>query len=556
VDAIRTCPFWTGPEASSSGATRCDDGTQVRVVLDDIRPIPSEARPTVTPPSPDLSSLQLESTLPSLPAAALEVLRVCQDTDAKIDELAQALARDPMLAGRVLRVANSAFYHQRSAVTTLRGAAMVLGMRALKIVALGFTLANELPRRGLSAGLDLSIYWHRSLVNAVIARSLARSVNRNLVEEAFLCGLLSEIGKLALTHATPETYAPVVLEAGGWPSEELERARLGFSSSEAGEIILRGWQVPEVVVVGAAFADRQLELPGTAPVDGCRLAELVSLARIGTAALFAEDAHAGLVTFTEEAERRFGLATEEAAALVALLEAEVHEAAGMLSLDLPAGVSYQALLDQARLLMLSMSVDAAVKLEETSRTVEELSLENEHLEVRASTDELTGLPNRAALNAFLTQQVHLRLRDDLPAQLGVIMIDIDNFKSFNDRFGHQAGDEVLRSVGSALSQVVRRSDFMARYGGEEFCLVVPHATTETLAAAGERLRQTIEEHDVDLGPLGRQHVTASFGCALLAEVTAADDATKLVAAADVQLYVAKKSGRNRVAIAADPFVSA
>jgi diguanylate cyclase (GGDEF)-like protein len=228
----------------------------------------------------------------------------------------------------------------------------------------------------------------------------------------------------------------------------------------------------------------------------------------------------------------------------------------MLSLDLPPGISYAALLDQARLLMLSMSVETVVQLEETSRTVAELSLENEHLEVRASTDELTGLPNRAALNSFLTQQVHLRLRGDLPGQLGVIMIDIDSFKGFNDRFGHQAGDEVLRSVGVALSQVVRRSDFMARYGGEEFCLVVPHATTETLAAAGERLRQTIEAHDVDLGPLGHQHVTASFGCALLADVTRHDDGVKLVAAADVQLYAAKNAGRNRVAIAADPFVSA
>jgi diguanylate cyclase (GGDEF)-like protein len=481
---------------------------------------------------------------------------VCQDPDAEIDRLAQALARDPMLAGRVLRVANSAFYHRRSEVTTLRGAAMVLGMRALKIVALGFTLANELPRRGVAAGLDLGVYWHRSLVNGVIARSLARSVNRDLAEEAFLCGLLSEIGKLALTHAVPDDYAPLVGEAGGWPSDELERERLGFSASEASEVILRSWQVPETVVVGASFAGRAELLPGTAPVDGCRLAELVGLARLGTAALFSDETGAGLIRFTEEAERRFGLVAEEAATLVAQLEAEIHEAAGMLSLDLPPGVSYQALLEQARLLMLSMSVDAVVRLEETSRTVEELEQENEDLEFRARTDDLTGLPNRAALDEFLRQQVHARLREDMPGHLGLIMIDIDDFKGFNDRFGHQAGDEVLRSLGASLRQVVRRSDVLARYGGEEFCLVVPHATTETLGAAGERLRSHIEAHDVDLGSQGRRHVTASFGCALLADVTSADDAAKLVAAADVQLYSAKNAGRNRVAIAAGPVATA
>jgi diguanylate cyclase (GGDEF)-like protein len=456
----------------------------------------------------------------------------------------------------VLRVANSAFYHRRSEVTTLRGAAMVLGMRALKIVALGFTLANELPRRGVSAGLDLSVYWHRSLVNGVIARSLARSVNRSLVEEAFLCGLLSEIGKLALTHAIPDDYAPVVAEAKGWPSDELERERLGFSATEAGEVILRGWQVPEVVVVGGSFAGRTETLPEDAPIDGCRLAELVTLARLGTAALFANDTGVALVRFTAEAELRFGLAAEEAATLVALLEAEIHEAAGMLSLDLPPGVSYQALLEKARLLMLAMSVDAVVQLEETSRAVEELEQENEDLGVRARTDELTSLPNRAFFNEFLKQQVHLRLREDMPGHLGLIMIDIDDFKGFNDRFGHQAGDEVLRSVGASLRQVVRRSDMLCRYGGEEFCLVVPHATTDTLAAAGERLRAHVEAHEVDLGPAGRRHVTASFGCALLADVTSAEDAVQLVAAADMQLYAAKNAGRNRVCVAEDPVVSA
>ena len=71
---------------------------------------------------------------------------------------------------------------------------------------------------------------------------------------------------------------------GGWPTGELERERLGFAASEAAEVILRGWQVPEVVVVGAAFADRPEALGDDAPIDGCRLADIVSLARLGTAA--------------------------------------------------------------------------------------------------------------------------------------------------------------------------------------------------------------------------------------------------------------------------------
>jgi diguanylate cyclase len=210
------------------------------------------------------------------------------------------------------------------------------------------------------------------------------------------------------------------------------------------------------------------------------------------------------------------------------------------------------MLEQARAEMVSMTMDAMMQLEQTTRTVEVLERENEQLESLARTDGLTGLPNRPALDAFLSQQVHLRLRGPLPGHLGVIMIDIDHFKQLNDTYGHPAGDEVLRSVAAALRQAARESDFLARYGGEEFCLVVADATPNTLGRAGERLRAAIAAADVDLGPQGRPRVTASFGGACLANITATDDASRLIAAADQHLYQAKETGRNRVITAPKP----
>jgi HD-like signal output (HDOD) protein len=310
-----------------------------------------------------LSALDLEESLPSLPTAALEVLRVCQDPDAEIDDLAAALTLDPVLASRVLRLANSAAYRRRNEVTSLQRAAVMLGMRTLKVVALGFTLTSALPQQGVWAGLDLVDYWHRSLVNAVIARSLARASKNPLAEEAFLCGLLSEIGKLGLTLTMPEAYGPVVAEGIGWPSDELERTRLRFPATAAGEVMLRSWHVPELVVTGATFAGRTEELPEDAPHDARPLAELVGLARTGTAVLFGHDP-AGLVRFTQEAERLLGIAGEDAELLVAELESEVEEAAGLLSLHLPPGVSYQTLIDQARDLIATMTLDSVMAMDE------------------------------------------------------------------------------------------------------------------------------------------------------------------------------------------------
>jgi diguanylate cyclase (GGDEF)-like protein len=481
-------------------------------------------------------------------------VRVCSDPDGDVGELADILARDPILAGQVLRVANSAFYYRGAEVTSLHRAAMVLGMRALKVVALGFTLSNDLPQSGVAAGLDLRVYWHRSVLNAVIARSLARSVDQPIAEEAFLCGLLSDIGKLVLTQAVPDEYAPLVEESGGWPPDGLERERLGFVASEAAERLLRAWKLPEVLVLGSAFASRPAELPAEAPEEAGRIAGVVGLAQLGAAILFADDASGPIVRFAEEAERRFGLSSDDVEALIAGLEEECGEAASMLSLELPSGVSYQALLEQARNLMVSMSVDAMLRLDETSRTIAVLEREKEELAERTRTDELTGLPNRAMLDWFLAQQVQARLREDLPDCLGLIVLGVDRLARFTDMLGNKGGDEALKAVAATLKETARESEMLCRFGREEFCVAVPHGTLETLAEAGERLRAAIAAHDVDLGAMGTWPVTGSLGCAVLPEVVVASDAAALCEAAEAQLYRARKAGGNCVAVASEPIV--
>jgi diguanylate cyclase (GGDEF)-like protein len=478
-------------------------------------------------------------------------VRVCSDPDGDVGELADVLARDPTLAGQVLRVANSAFYYRGSEVTSLHRAAMVIGMRALKVVALGFTLSSEMPQKGIAAGLDLNVYWHRSVLNAVIARSLARSVDQPVAEEAFLCGLLADIGKLALTHAAPEEYGEVVAESGGWPSDELERQRLGFVAAEAAERLLSGWEVPEMLVLGAAYGSRSEQISTDAPDEARRIARIVGLAQLGTAVMFDDDKGAALVRFINDADLRFGLKQDAVEALLASIEEETGEAAQMLALDVPIGVSYQSLVEQARSLMVTMSVEAMMRLDETSRTVAVLERENETLQAKAHTDGLTGLPNREMLDGYLEQQVQLRLREDLPGLLGVILIDVDRLGQFTEMLGHTAGDEVLRHVAAALRKSAREADMLGRYGRERFCIVVPHAMPDTIQDAAQRLREAVESHEIDLGDLGQWSVTASLGCAYQ-RINGPGDLGKLMTAADAQLYQAKRAGGNRVAVAFEP----
>ncbi len=169
--------------------------------------------------------------------------------------------------------------------------------------------------------------------------------------------------------------------------------------------------------------------------------------------------------------------------------------------------------------------------------------EFERTQESAYTDHLTGLRN---FRYFAEQLNHEVLRSDQYSEpLSLVMLDIDHFKTFNDRNGHDAGNDVLRRVGGIIRETLRKVDVGARYGGEEFAVILPSTPKRGARAAAERLREAIRAHDFPNGthqPLGR--VTASLGIATYP----ADgrNATEFVKHCDRALYVAKAEGRDRV----------
>ena len=163
-------------------------------------------------------------------------------------------------------------------------------------------------------------------------------------------------------------------------------------------------------------------------------------------------------------------------------------------------------------------------------------------EVRASTDGLTGLPNRRYFDEVCALLARRRRADDA---IGILMIDIDRFKGVNDRHGHQVGDEVLRAVAGAIVGAVREDDVPARYGGEEFAVLLRNPTPEMAVEVGERVRAAVGR--LDLSEWGLAGVSVSVGAA----VTVAPDEpiADTIDAADQALYRAKKRGRDQVVAA-------
>lgn len=178
----------------------------------------------------------------------------------------------------------------------------------------------------------------------------------------------------------------------------------------------------------------------------------------------------------------------------------------------------------------------------------QLAEANRELERLATSDALTGVANRRFFNQFL--EIEWRQAVRTPHLHSVIMIDIDCFKAFNDTYGHQAGDECLKAVASALHQVIKRPmDLLARYGGEEFIVVLPDTGSEGALLLAEQMRQTVAS-------LGIRHeastaaatITVSIGVATtLPQQSITPEA--LIAEADRALYRAKDEGRNRIAVA-------
>lgn len=189
-------------------------------------------------------------------------------------------------------------------------------------------------------------------------------------------------------------------------------------------------------------------------------------------------------------------------------------------------------------------------LEESVRLrTAELEEANRRLAALSTTDGLTGLANRRHFDAIWQAEWQRAARGGLP--LALVLIDVDQFKSYNDHYGHQAGDDCLRRVAAIMAREARRSgELVARYGGEEFVLVLPGAGTDEARTVAERLRQAVEaERMAHAATAGVEVVTISLGVAS-GRPRNAEDAQTLLRDADGALYLAKQQGRNRVMTAA------
>lgn len=192
--------------------------------------------------------------------------------------------------------------------------------------------------------------------------------------------------------------------------------------------------------------------------------------------------------------------------------------------------------------------DQATMLEEKIRELTELKVTNRRLESLSYVDGLTGISNRRSFDNFIGVHYKNFVRKRQP--LSLIMIDIDNFKDFNDNYGHLKGDDCLILVGNCLEDNIKRpTDFVARYGGEEFAIVLPDTDSKGAQNIANLLREKIEDLEIKHErSKTSKYVTISLGVATLYPKNEFESIEWLINNADKALYKAKNNGRNRVEI--------
>jgi diguanylate cyclase (GGDEF)-like protein len=390
--------------------------------------------------------------------------------------------------------------------------------------------------------VDCATIWRRSLATGTLAQQLAGRHGDVLADDAFAAGLLSNVGKVALGGS--EAYVTAVTESGPWISPEVEREVLGFTSDEATARILQGWGLPPLLVDAVGGRNRPEGAGGPTPLGA--ILQVADAAVMLILATEQDDKARALDTVTYAAATHLGMTVGEVEQAIEQVGPDLDRLAGSFDLDAISPVSVDEIVRSAQARLARLSLDLASLLSEEQQRNEALIETNERLIETASTDALTGLPNRRTFDAFLANQIASRIRSPRSSMLGLIIFDLDHFKHVNDTYGHAVGDEVLHAFGARLLSGCRRGELAARIGGEEFALVLPEVAPPALEGAAERIRVLIGDTPIETSS-GAIPITASVGGSCACDARLGME-RELFDAADRALYTSKDGGRNRVTV--------
>lgn len=482
--------------------------------------------------------------LPSLPTIALEVIELVQQENVDIRQIADTIKMDPALSSKILKTVNSSFYGQAYSISTISHALVVLGLNSVKTLALGFSLVSNLANQG-GDGFDHMTFWKRSLFTATASKALAQKTGVVQQEEAFLGGLLQDLGMLTMNQTLGNEYNLLIAKTKNVHAKLLaaEQEKLDLTHPEVGARLAESWSLPALLSNAIRFHHR----PEDSGEQARRVVQCVALGNLVADVFSLPEDESGLAleTFKARAAEWCNIPDDDCEGLLKEIHRQTKEMQRLF--DLPTGGLGNAdqILDSARETLMHLTMQAHQQSDQLQKQSKELEVQNQQLEDKAYTDQLTGSANRRAFDEFVVEQFAAATADQ---PLSILFIDIDEFKAFNDTHGHVFGDECLVKFAKVLESAVGKVGRVFRYGGEEFTIILPATTRLDGAKLADQVRATVEK-DCMVASDDRSvsGVTCSIGVACH-EGDTFSSAAIMIRASDRSVYAAKEAGRNCVRV--------
>ena len=487
--------------------------------------------------------------LPSPPAVAIRILESVKKDDAGYDELAGIISSDPALAAKILKVANSSAYALPQKVESIQKAIAVLGVNALKNIALSFVITKDL-QGGSENGFDFQTFWKRS-VTAGIAADLFAVLAKRKSDDAFVTGLLQDIGIVIMYLCRPDDYMRVLDEknVAEEPVNVIEKNIFGFDHQEVGSEILEIWGLPENIYGPIRYhhADGEPTAEHKALADTLIVSDKISSVYHGSHGIDK------IEDIKQILNAQYGISEDEIENLIDSVASRTIEVLSVFEIDPGDMRPYSQILQDANkeLGRLNLSYEYLLmkykdEKERSANLAQKLKKRNEELRKMALMDGLTGLYNHRHFQDSMDKEISRATRYSRP--LSVIMFDLDHFKIVNDSYGHRAGDIVLKQVSAKVQEMVRANDIAARYGGEEFMIILPETELKGAAVLAERIRVAVEEMEI-VADTQKIKVTVSLGVSTCLPGEKKVSKTEILDAADAALYNSKDNGRNKLSLA-------
>ncbi len=489
--------------------------------------------------------------LPTLPTVASKLISMTSKEDTTLSDIADLVSRDISLSAKILKVSNSAFYSFPQQIGSIQQAVSILGTNAVRSLVLSFSFLT-IKSGKKNNRFNFEDFWKLSLASAVASKLILEQVSEAYTEEIFISGLLQNLGELILARTFPSEYDNLLESIDEDPNNRFEKEMEIFGSDHCyiGYEVAKYWGFPEILLHPILYHHTPLSYQG----DDKKIIQTIKavyLSDLLANIIFSKAPEEYHKKFKKESKKLLGLNSDQIETILESINSHVEKAGKYFGLTIHNTKSVQEILQEANIRLSLMNLDYSQmnkQLIETKIALENLTKElekkNRLLDNLANIDGLTEVYNHRYFQNALDQEINRTLRND--GYISLLLIDIDNFKIFNDTHGHLVGDFILKEFARILKENLRKYDTLARYGGEEFVIILPETESENGLIVGEKLRQTIEETFFEEDRM-TYNVTASFG--LACSRPAVEDhfsKSSFINMADTALYTAKNEGRNKV----------